>query len=142
MGTVQKIGIKTTRIKTLSGQELIIANTQLTENRVQNFKPMEKRRIEFNFEVRYETPLAKVKQINQMVTDIFAEIEAAELSRVHLKTLGNSSLIFEVVYIVQQSDYTLYMDIQQQVNIELMERFAKAKIEFAYPTQLVHVSKE
>ncbi len=142
MGTVQKIGIKTTRIKTLSGQELIISNTQLTENRVQNFKPMEKRRIEFNFGIRYETPLAKVKQVNQIVVDIFAEIDQAELSRVHLKNLGDSALVFEVVYIVQQSDYTLYMDIQQQVNLELMERFAKAKIEFAYPTQLVHVTKD
>lgn len=141
MGTVQKIGIKSTRIKTLTGQELIISNRQLTENRVQNFKRMKKRRVEFNFSIPYETPVTKVKQVNQIVTKIFENLDQVELSRVHFKTLGETSLIFEVVYIVQQSDYTLYMDIRQHVNLELMERLAAAKIKFAYPTQVVHVSK-
>lgn len=140
-GTVQKIGIKSTRIKTLTGQELIISNKELTENRVQNFKKMQNRRVAFEFGVTYETPVTKLKKIPNIVANILKSIDKAELSRVHFKTLAESNLIYEIVYIVNSSDYNTFMDIQEDVNLGLIEQMEKHQINFAYPTKTIIVKK-
>ncbi|MFH1650164.1 MAG: mechanosensitive ion channel family protein [Candidatus Woesearchaeota archaeon] len=141
MGTVEKIGIKTTRIRTLQGQQLVVSNRELTESRVNNFKKMDRRRIVWNFGVEYSTPVQKLEKILKIVDDIFKKNKMATLDRVHFKEFGDFSLNFEVVYFVESKEYKKYMDTQQDVNFELARRFQKEKIEFAFPTQTIHVKK-
>lgn len=140
-GTVKKIGIKSTRIKTLQGQELIVSNKELTEARVNNYKKMEKRRILFGFGVLYETPTEKLKEIPKMIQDIFGKIKLVKLDRVHFKDFGDSSLNYEVVYYLDSSEYNKYMDIQQRINLAIKEQFEKEEIEFAYPTQTLYLNQ-
>ncbi len=141
MGIVKKIGIKSTRIQTLQGEELVISNRELTETRVHNYKKMKKRRVVFNFGVVYETSTEKLKKIPVLVKDIIDKIDVAQLDRVHFKAFGDFSLVFEVVYYIDSSDYNLYMDTQQEINLALKERFEKEGIVFAYPTQTIFVKK-
>jgi len=141
LGTVKKIGIKSTRIQTLQGQELIVSNKELISARVNNYKRMEKRRIAFNFGVTYDTPVEKLKRIPGMVTEIINNIDKAIADRVHFKEYGDFSLNYEVVYHVDTSDYNIYMDIQQEINLKIKEAFEKEKIEFAYPTQSIILNK-
>ncbi len=140
-GTVESIGIKSTRIRTLQGEELVISNAELTTARVQNFKKMNKRRINTKFGITYETPHDKVKEINGVVERIFGAIDGAELDRVHFTTFADSALIFDVVYYIDSPDYADYLDRQQQFNYELMDKFAELGIEFAYPTQTVYTKQ-
>ena len=137
-GTVEKIGIKTTRLRTLQGEELVVSNAELTTTRVQNFKKMDERHVFREFGITYETPQEHVKQVNGIIARIFDDIDGARLDRTHFKSFGDSALIFEVVYYVETSDYVRYMNIQQQFNFTLMERFAELGIEFAYPTQTIY----
>lgn len=141
MGIVEDIGFKSTRIRTLQGQELVISNHEMTNTRVNNYKKMKKRRIVFTFGVTYETPLKKLKKIPQIVKKIVDKVELAELNRVHFKSYGDFSLIYEVVYYMLVPDYNKYMDTQQEINLALKEAFEKEKIEFAYPTQTIYYSK-
>lgn len=137
-GTVEKIGIKSTRIRTLQGEELVVSNAELTTARVQNFKKMQRRRISSQFGITYETPHDKVKEVNGVVTRIFEAIEGADLDRVHFTTFGDSALLFDVVYYVDSPEYADYLDRQQQFNFELMDKFAELGIDFAYPTQTIY----
>jgi len=137
-GTVEKIGIKTTRIRTLQGEELVVSNAELTTARVQNFKKMEERHIFSQFGITYETAPEKVRQVNDVVVKIFDGIEHARLDRTHFKSFGDSALIFEVVYYAETADYAVFMNIQQQYNFALMDEFAALGIDFAYPTQTIY----
>ena len=141
-GTVEKIGLKSTRLKALSGQQLIISNKELTESRVQNYKNMKERRIVFGFGVVYETPSQKLKKIPKIIKDIFAEIKIVRLDRVHFKEFADSSLNFEVVYFMETADYIKYMNIRQKINFALKDAFEKEGIEMAYPTQTIYFNKE
>ncbi len=141
MGVVERIGIKTTRIRTLQGEELVVSNKELTSTRVQNFKRMEKRRIVFNLGVIYETPKIKLEKISSLVQKIINEVELTEFDRCHFKNFGDFSLIYEVVYYLNSSDYNIYMDVQQEINLKIFEVFAKEGIEFAYPTQVEYQKK-
>lgn len=142
MGVVKHIGIKSTRIQALQGQELVMSNTELVNSRVNNYKQMEKRRIAFSFGVKYDTGMKKLNKIKDIVINIFEKVENADLDRVHFKAFGDFSLDYEVVYYVMSSDYNQYMDIQEQVNLKLYEDFEKAKIEFAFPTQTIEIEKK
>jgi len=137
-GNVEKIGIKSTRIRTLQGEELVVSNAELTTARVQNFKKMSERRISSQFGITYETPQDKVQQVNGIVERIFQDITTARLDRVHFVTFADSALIFELVYYVESAEYPDFLDAQQQFNFTLMERFAEVGIEFAYPTQTIY----
>lgn len=141
MGTVQKIGLKTTRIKSLQGQELIISNKELTSARVQNLKRMEKRRVAFNLGVVYGTPAAKLEKIPEIARKIIEDKKTAEFSRCHFKSYGDFSLNFEVVYFVTSPEYRDYMDVNQEINLAIYKAFEKEKIAFAYPTQTVYLEK-
>lgn len=138
MGVVEKIGIKTTRLRTLQGEELVVSNAELTTARVQNFKKMEERRIVMEFGIAYETPRAQVRAVDGIVKGIFENLSQVRLDRVHFKTFGDSALIFEVVYFVETSDYNQYMDQQQEFNFALYDAFAEQGIDFAYPTQTIY----
>ena len=141
-GTVNKIGIKSTRIKLLQGEELVISNKELTSSSVRNFKKLERRRIVFALKVTYDTSSEKLKKIPAIVSDIITKTEQAELDRVHFKQFGDFSLDFEVVYYITTGDYNKYMDIQQAINYEILEAFEKEKIDMAYPTQKIFYVNE
>ena len=141
LGVVKTVGIKSTRIQSLWGQEVVIPNKELTSARINNYKKMERRRVQFSFGVVYDTSAEKLEEILKITKEIVDKIELAELERIHFKEYGDYSLNYEVVYCVNTSDYNIYMDIQQEINISLKKRFEKEGIKFAYPTQTVIVSK-
>jgi len=140
-GTVKRIGIKSTRITTVKGDELVISNRELTESRVHNYKKMEKRRITFHIGVEYGTPSEKLKKIPKIITEIISKIELLEMERVHFKEFGDSDLKFEIVYYINSNDYKVYMDKQQEINLKIKEAFDKEKIAFAFPTQTIFMGK-
>ena len=141
-GNVEKVGIKTTRIRSLSGEQLVFSNNDLLGSRIRNYGRMSERRILFTIGVVYETPLEKLEQVPGIVQDIIVEQESARFDRAHFQKFGDYSLNFEIVYFVESSDYRLYMNIQQAVNYEIVRRFTEAGIIFAYPTQKLFVSNE
>ncbi|MGB5105925.1 MAG: mechanosensitive ion channel family protein [Candidatus Zixiibacteriota bacterium] len=139
MGTVEQIGIKTTRIRSLSGEQLIFSNHDLVSSRVRNYKTLAERRVLFNFGIVYESSMDVIKRIPTMVRDIITSIEGTRFDRAHLARFGNFSIDFEVVYYVLDRDYNRYMDIQQQINIDVFQSFKAEGIEFAYPTQSLYL---
>lgn len=141
-GTVEHIGLKTTRVNSLSGEQLVFSNQDLTNSRVRNYKRMNRRRIAFQFGVVYQTSLEQLKKISQIVEDIITNIPETSFGRAHFASYGDFSLNFEVVYYVHGNDYNKYMNIQQEINFQLKEAFEKQEIEFAYPTQTVLVTNE
>ncbi|UCG94962.1 MAG: mechanosensitive ion channel family protein [archaeon] len=140
-GTVKKIGIQSTRITTLQGEELVVSNRELVSTRVHNYKKMRRRRTKFEFGVIYGTPSRKLEKIPKMVADIINGIKLAETDRVHFREFGDSSLKFEVVYYINSKDYKTYMDIQQEINFEIKKKFEKEKIEMAFPTRTIFLEK-
>ena len=142
LGVVQKIGIKSTRIRHLHGEEVTISNRELTSARVHNYKKMENRRVVFNIGVVYSTPSRKLRKGVEIIKDVIKGIRDVELERAHFKSYGDFSLNIEVAYHVLTGDYGKYMDIQQEMNFAIKERFEKEGIEFAYPTQTIYYSKD
>lgn len=140
-GTVKKIGLKTTRLETLQGEELIVSNQELTSARVQNFKKLKRRRGKISFGVTYDTSGAKLKKVNDIIEKIFKVIKEVELVRTHFMTFEESSLLFEVVFYVDSSEYGVFLDKQQAINLSLKEQLEKAKIEMAFPTRTVYMKK-
>ncbi len=141
MGTIEHIGIKTTRIRSLGGEMLIFSNSDLTDSRLRNYKLMEKRRVAFKVGVVYQTTLNQLQEIPKIIKNVITNINDAVFDRAHFLSFGDFSLIFEIVYYVVGGDYNKYMDIQQQINFAIKEEFEKRKIEFAYPTQTIFLNK-
>ena len=136
LGTVEYVGIKTTRLRSIDGEEIIIANADLTSSRIRNYKRMKPRRIAFKFGVVYDTNPEQLAAIPQIVEDVIRQTENVTFDRAHFLTYGDFSLDFEVVYFVNSNDYTVYMNAQQQINLQLKREFTNREIEFAYPTQV------
>jgi small-conductance mechanosensitive channel len=136
MGTIEKIGIKTTRVRALSGEQLVFSNTDLLSSRIRNFKRMYERRVVFSVGVVYETPVEKLQRIPEIIRQSILTQPQTRFDRAHFNTFGAYSLNFEAVYFVTTPDYNRYMDIQQAINLELVRRFGEEHIEFAYPTQV------
>lgn len=134
-GTVEKIGIKTTRIRTLSGDQLVCSNSDLTNSRVNNFKRLETRRIVFTLRVVYNTPTEVLEEIPGLVKTIIDKQAKVEYGRGHLAGLGDWSLNFEFVYNVLSPDYGVYMDVQHAIYLEIVRIFKERSICFAFPTQ-------
>ncbi|MCB0347105.1 MAG: mechanosensitive ion channel family protein [Bdellovibrionales bacterium] len=141
-GTVEKIGVKSTRVRALTGEQLVVSNSDLISSRIRNFKRMRERRILFQVGVIYQTSPEKVKAIPGMIKEIIDSQEKARFDRSHFKSFGASSLDFETVYYVLEPDYNLFMDVQQAINVAVFEKFAEEGIEFAYPTQTLYVQTE
>jgi len=141
MGNIEHIGIKTTRIRSLSGEQLVFSNTDLTSSRIRNYKRMQERRIVFKIGVTYQTPIEQVKEIPGIIEGIIDAIPDARFDRSHFNNYGDFSLDVETVYYVTNGDYVKYMDVQQEINLKLGEEFAKRGIEFAYPTQTLFIEK-
>lgn len=140
MGVVEYVGIKTTRLRSLGGEQLVLANTDVTGSRVRNYKRMMERRIVFGLGVTYETGLEQLEEIPTLIKNIITGIEKARFDRAHFATYGDFGLNFEVVYYVLSGDFNLYMDLQQQINLEIKKAFDSRGIEFAYPTQVLYVN--
>jgi small-conductance mechanosensitive channel len=141
MGTIEHIGIKTTRIRSLGGEQLVFSNTDLTGSRIRNYKRMQERRIVFKIGVIYQTPIEKVKEIPGIIKGIIEAIPDARFDRSHFNNYGDFSLDVETVYYVLSGDYVKYMDVQQEINLKLGEEFKRRGIEFAYPTRTLFIEK-
>jgi len=135
MGSVEHVGLKTTRIRSLSGEQLIFSNTDLLKSRIRNYKRMYERRVVFSIGVVYQTPYDKIRQIPDMLRKAVENNALVRFDRAHFKAFGDYALLFEVVYWIQNPDFTIYMDIQQAINLDIIKQFSDAGIEFAYPTQ-------
>ncbi len=138
-GTVEKIGLKTTRLRSIDGDQLIFSNSDLLNSRIRNYKRMNERRILFIFGVTYQTSHDKLKEISKIVEQIISNQENVRFDRCHFKEFGASALNFEVVYFVKSQDYNIYMKAQQNINLEILAQFTKMEIGFAYPTQTLFV---
>jgi len=141
LGTIEHIGIKTTRIRSLSGEQLIFSNTDLTKSRLRNYKRMGKRRVVFKIGVTYQTTLDELKTIPVIIENIIKAIKDTTFDRAHFFSYGDFSLIFETVYYVMSRDYNKYMDTQQVINFAIKKEFEARGIEFAYPTQTLYLTK-
>ena len=142
LGTIEHIGIKTTRIRSLGGEQVVFSNTDLTSSRMRNYKRMGKRRIVFKIGVTYQTSLDKMKAIPGIIERVIKNVKKTTFDRTHFFSYGDFSLVFEIVYYVMSRDYNEYMDIQQQINFGIKEEFEDRDIEFAYPTQTLYVNKD
>jgi small-conductance mechanosensitive channel len=141
MGTVEHIGLKSTRVRSLYGEQLVFSNADLLNSRIRNYKRMMERRVVFNLGVIYQTPSEKLARIPEIIHDIINAQDQARFDRAHFNEFGASSLNYEIVYYVRSPDYNIYMDIQQQINLEIFRRFEDEGIEFAYPTQTLFLEK-
>ncbi len=141
LGTIEYIGIKTTRVRSLGGEQVIISNSDLTSSRVRNYKRMAKRRVVFKLGFTYQTSLQQLQEIPVVIRNIIKDINDTTFDRAHFASYGDFSLIFEVVYYVDGGDYNKYMDIQQEINFRIKEELEKRGVEFAYPTQTLFLSK-
>lgn len=139
LGTIEYVGIKTTRLRSLSGEQIIFSNAELLKCRIRNYKHMAERRVLFAFGVVYQTPYQKLEVIPAMVREIVEQQPRTRFDRAHFQAYGDSSLDFEVVYYVLSPDYNVYMDTQQAINLALFRRFEKERIEFAYPTRTLYM---
>lgn len=135
-GTVEKIGIKTTRLRSPDGEEVSISNQKLTSADIENLGRREERRHVFSIGVAYETPIEKLKKIPAILENIIEGVENINFDRAHLKNMGDFSLNFEVVFKTESSDFRSYMDAIEKVNLAILDTFEKEKIEIAYPTQV------
>ncbi|HED03909.1 MAG TPA: mechanosensitive ion channel family protein [Candidatus Fraserbacteria bacterium] len=139
LGTVEHIGLKTTRLRSLSGEQIVFANNDLLNSRVRNYKRMFERRVVFSIGVIYQTPVEKLEAIPPMIREAVEAQEQTRFDRAHFKAYGDFALVFEVVYYVKNPDYNVYMDIQQAINLTLFRHFQEQGIEFAYPTQTLYL---
>ena len=140
-GTVTNIGMRSTRLKLLQGEELVISNKELTNGSVRNFRKLDRRRVTFTLGVAYDTPTEKLRQIPQMIRKIINGAEYAELDRVNFTEFGDFALKFIVIYYIKVADYGKYMDTQQEINYAIKEAFEAEGIEMAFPSQTIYIKK-
>ena len=141
MGTVEYIGLKTTRIRSLSGEQLIFANNDLLQSRIRNYKRMAERRVVFGLGVTYQTPYAKLEAIPGWIETIIRDQDLVRFDRAHFQAFGDYALQFEIVYYVLDADYNRYMDIQQAIILAIHQKFEAEGVVFAYPTQTLFVEQ-
>lgn len=141
MGTVEAIGLKTTRVRSLSGEQLVFGNDDLLSSRIRNYRRMNERRIVFAVSILYETPIETVKRVPGMIREAIEADDRTRFDRSHFKEFGPSALAFETVYHVLTRDFNIYMDVQQGINLRIAERFEKEGIRLAYPTQTLYLNR-
>lgn len=139
-GTVEHVGLKTTRLRSLTGEAIIISNSDLLQSRIRNYKRMFERRVAFTLGVVFNTPTEKLERIPQLLREII-ERDQVRIDRIHFAKIGDFSLNFDIVYFVKSPDYNVFMDIQQDINLKILRRFEEEGIAFAYPTQSLYLEK-
>jgi small-conductance mechanosensitive channel len=138
-GSVEHVGLKTTRIRSLSGEQIVVGNTELLKQTISNYKRMSERRIAFKFGVTYDVSPSQAQEIPKVVRRIIESSPKLRFDRAHLQALAESSLDYEVVYFVLDADYNLYMDLQQMINVHLLGEFQRMNVRFAYPTRTLEI---
>lgn len=139
-GTVEHVGLKTTRIRSLGGEQIVMANASMISSTIQNYKRLQERRIVFEFGLSYDTPTDAVKKAPGIIEEAIRAQAQARFDRAHLRGFGKEALEFECVYIVKDPGYNLYMDIQQAINFYLLERFSRIGATFAVPVRAIKVT--
>lgn len=141
-GTVERVGLKSTRLQSLSGEELIFSNSDLLNSRIRNYKRLKERRIAFSLGVTYGTPPEDLVRIPNMIEEIISPMEDVRFERAHFKEMGDFSLNYEIVYYALRPEYNFYMDVQENINLAIYERFTEEGIDLAFPTQTLILEKE
>ncbi len=141
-GVVEKVGLKTTRVKSLWGEQYVFANAQLLNSQIRNYKKMQERRIVFGVGVTYETPLEKLRAVPGWLRAAVEAQPDVRFDRAHFKEYADFSLNFEIVYYVLSPDFGKYMDRQQAINLAIFEKFAAEGVQFAYPTRTLYLRQE
>ncbi|MDB6090936.1 MAG: Small-conductance mechanosensitive channel [Gammaproteobacteria bacterium] len=136
-GTVEHIGVKSTRLRSLSGEQIIMGNTDILKSRVRNFGRMRERRAAFKLGVSYDTDPKSLAAIPGVIRQIIETTPETRFDRCHFLTYGDTALQFEVVFFTTKPDFGAYADAQQQINLRIMERFQEMKVSFAAPTRAV-----
>ena len=139
MGTVEHVGLKTTRIRSLGGEQIIFSNNDLLKSRISNYKRMQERRSIFVVSVTYDTSAELLELIPTLIQQAIGTQDSVRFDRAHFRSFGPSSLDFEAVYYVLQPDFNLFMNTQQAINLLLVRKFAEHKIRFAFPTQTLRI---
>ena len=137
-GTIEYVGLKTTRIRSLGGEQIVCSNTELLKQTIQNYKRMDLRRVAFRFIVAYGATAEQVVAIDRAVRDHIDGVELAKFDRAHLLQFSERGLEFEVVYYVLSADYNVYMDIQQDINLAIMRAVHGQGLEFGRGEMRVH----
>jgi len=140
MGSVENIGLKTTRVRSLGGEQLVFSNADLLSSRIRNYRRMEERRVVFTIGVEYSTSYEKLKRIPGMIKDIILSVDHTRFDRSHFMNYGDFSLNVETVFYVLSSDYNLYADVRQEINLALFKKFEDEGIVFAFPSQTVYLA--
>ena len=141
MGVVEDIGLKTTRVRSLSGEQLVFSNNDLLQSRIRNYQRMDERRVQFRVGVTYQTPAAQLARVPPMVRAIIEAAGPVRFDRAHFAAFGDSSYDFELVYYVLSPDYNVFMDVQQAINLAIVEAFEREGIELAYPTRTLFLQR-
>lgn len=139
-GTVEHVGLKTTRIRSLGGEQIVMANADMIGSTIQNYKRLLERRIVFEIALNYGCSAQQVREVPQRIEHIIRQQKKARFDRCHFRSFGESALEFEVVYIVLDPSYNVYMDIQQDINLEIMDAFNEIGVSFALPSRTVYVA--
>jgi len=140
-GSIEQVGLKTTRIKSLTGEQIIISNSDLLASRIRNYKRMGDRRVAFFLGVSYSSPREKLQILPKLFEDLITSYEYTRFDRVHLTRFGPSSLDFEIIYFMTNPDYLLYANTHQSILYGILEILEKHEIEIAYPTQKLLIEK-
>lgn len=138
-GSIERVGLKTTHIRSISGEQIVCSNTELLKNTIHNYKRMSERRVVFSFGITYDTPTTTIAEIPDVVKKAIELSNDARFDRAHFKEFGANALNFEVVYFITTSDFNLYMDIQQAVNLYLMNDFQNKNVKFALPIMTLNI---
>ena len=138
IGTVEHIGLKTTRLRSISGEQIIVGNADLLKSRLRNYRRMYQRRAVFNLDVTFDTEPAILERLPGIVEEIITSQTPVKFDRCHVASFGESAIRLEAVYFVLDPDYKKYMDIQQAINLEILRRFAAERVSFAFPSRTVY----
>jgi small-conductance mechanosensitive channel len=142
MGTIEHVGLKTTRVRSLSGEQLVFGNADLLSSRIRNYKRMNERRVLVGFGVTYSTPPETLEAVNGLVREAVEAQANVRFDRCHFHRFGASSLDYEAVYYINSPDYNVHMDVQQAVHLAIARAFRERGIEFAFPTQTLFLAGE
>lgn len=140
MGTIEDIGIKTTRVRSLSGEEIVFSNADLLKSRVHNFKRLYERRVSFNLSLSQDTPIDALAQVPEMIKDLIKKEPKMKIDRAHFVKFGESSFDFEIVYLVGTPDYNYYMDFQQKLNLDVLRGLEQMSVRLAQPVRVVKIT--
>lgn len=140
LGSVEHVGLKTTRLRSLSGEQVVFSNSDLLNSRIRNYGRMFERRIVSSLRVTYQTSPAQLRRVAAIIREIVEAQEKVRFDRAHFQGFGEFAFTFEFVYYVLTPEYNYYMDVQQSINLAIIDKLAAERVELALPTRTVLVS--